>query len=128
MAHLFNFLKRTMKTWSVGALSSYGHQVGTPGLRKEERQDQLVRIAVLLLVSSLCCPLDAQSNTGVGNDFVSSATTNVTIETRVVIGAPIAVITKSMDVFTIGIPIRPVYIQAPSGNLYVLLHMQSLDF
>jgi hypothetical protein len=44
-----------IKMWSIGGtLFSYG-------LGKQ--QHQLTKIAVLLLVSSLCCPLHAQSNT-----------------------------------------------------------------
>jgi hypothetical protein len=57
------------------------------------------------------------------NDYISSETNVTTIDTKVVIGAPYAVVSKSSDVFSTGIPIRPVYIQAPSG-LNVWLSVQ----
>ncbi|KAG0566758.1 hypothetical protein KC19_7G085900 [Ceratodon purpureus] len=100
-----------MKTWSVCALSNCGHRVDISGLRKQQHQDQLARIAVFLLVFTFCCPLHAQND-----DYVSSNTNVITIDTKVVISAPLAVFTKSLDIFTTGIPIHPVYIQAPSDN------------
>jgi hypothetical protein len=62
------------------------------------------------------------------NDYTSSNTNVTTIDTKVVISAPLAVFTKSMDIFTTGIPIHPVYIQAPSGNILLNRVLLILNF
>jgi len=51
--------------------------------------------------------------------FITSETDTVTDGTKVLISAPGAIFSKSLYVFTTGIPIQPVYIQAPPGNLTI---------
>jgi hypothetical protein len=57
------------------------------------------------------------------NDFITSETNIITPETRVLISAPNTIFSTSLYVFTTGIPIRPVYIQAPSGNVIIYIDL-----
>lgn len=79
---------------------------------KQQRQHQLARVGVLMLMLSLCFTLHAQDKT---DDYITTDTENITTSTKVVISAPYSIISRSLGVFTTGIPIEPIYIQAPSG-------------
>lgn len=50
------------------------------------------------------------------DDYITTDTENITTSTKVVISAPYSIISRSLGVFTTGIPIEPIYIQAPSGS------------
>ncbi|XP_073392142.1 uncharacterized protein [Physcomitrium patens] len=120
LAHLLYFLEETKKTWSGSRLSSYVNQAGTKFDRSMQHpRDQLANIAVILLMSSLCCGLHAQ----VTDDYITSETNITTVDTKVLLIAPLGVITRDKAVFTTGITIRPIYIQAPTG-LYMSLTIQ----
>ncbi|XP_073393680.1 uncharacterized protein [Physcomitrium patens] len=80
---------------------------------KQQRQHQLARVGVLMLMLSLCFTLHAQDKT---DDYITTDTENITTSTKVVISAPYSIISRSLGVFTTGIPIEPIYIQAPSGS------------